>query len=1239
MASAPKITNAPAAKRGRSFSESRNTPPRAVFNELSDAHASITGRRPSNWPTLSPGWAKDQPVSPRNPKSTPLECVARVSPPSVGTPAEAAYGHVVASRERHHVELISPTVNRPLRNRPMAPVGPPEIPESEIGEIGSKFPGLSREGSSVDAMTFYRWHASQPNSQFGNSHRRSRSLGRLPGVPGPISHDTADQATAYGTAAPYSSISEDHHSGQVQHNGEANASLPQNNTMSDIYQSYALENGMESPNRAESPANVVDGDATYSHGVISDSEHASTISDEYMWSRRGSVVANAQQFSAEIPLDVEPEEFPMRNRGPRVTSDDDDRVSSIQASIARTRGPELPQNDSYESFQAWIEGAPAETDSEEDAPGAANSVARVALIHSSGLVQSRPMSEAEMMGLEQHIIRHLRSPSNVSLLSDQTNAVMDIHGDIFHPQGRLSIEFNPEVVNEGQVRPGSSRSSSSISYATYHLRRYGHPIGQGPEAEGSHYHQEELGVPRTRSGTPPLLFGSNAIGQVPCGRRAPSAENEAESEHDWETVEGLSRQGTRGNRLQGTVSSHADYSSSSSEMKTRGLPAGGQSFHHSLHPRYVRSWNMLRDEHTGRTILLSEDGAGASQLPNQNTATPQSMRRPLFNNYHHPSPLSQRQAQLFDSSPLSMEPEHGSPGTEGAVSLARPRAALNLRSMSYRAEVSYENASDQVSISGDDSDVLEMASKSEQARKYGYQKSSKKDQSSAWLSTDDDGNTDVFVDQRAREGSFAQMAATGPKANVTGTPQGTGAREVGSSLANASSPNEGFKSSPYLGSSPVVKTAEVLESGKILHRRTIDGSLDTIRTASSDALFKSLHKVSGSEHSVYSQDQDLTALPAVLSNLPREVLEHRQHLIDNKLLPRPKTPPFTEPKRHSVPLSLLTPIKKATTSTGAALGRQFQQILPNLPALPHIRHRSPQRRAPAENQASPEFELPVFHPSAPKMKKARRNKDARKRKVSDSDESNNSPNHTATSPSAHLLTMAPTGPRASVTTSIEPVELEGIAVHPTTTANTGDRGRNQTASNRVPHVTVGTASNDRGRNATSSNQVDTAPVAVSHEARGTRSNLSHLQDKVGEEWKPLYMDLPGRGASDVLSSFSRPMPRPVPPPGYTRENYPDARPESPHLYRVPRRPSPEQRLKYQKDVSRIVLLLCIFCPPMWLAYGCGSMDKVMDWCSGGDIQEMRKEEKMIALVLAGIVALAVFVATPIGLVFYALGAH
>lgn len=38
-----------------------------------------------------------------------------MSPPSIGSAADVAYGHVVAARGRGHIQLVSPTIKRPLR--------------------------------------------------------------------------------------------------------------------------------------------------------------------------------------------------------------------------------------------------------------------------------------------------------------------------------------------------------------------------------------------------------------------------------------------------------------------------------------------------------------------------------------------------------------------------------------------------------------------------------------------------------------------------------------------------------------------------------------------------------------------------------------------------------------------------------------------------------------------------------------------------------------------------------------------------------------------------------------------------------------------------------------------------------------------------------------------------------------------------------------------------------------------
>ena len=74
--------------------------------------------------------------------------------------------------------------------------------------------------------------------------------------------------------------------------------------------------------------------------------------------------------------------------------------------------------------------------------------------------------------------------------------------------------------------------------------------------------------------------------------------------------------------------------------------------------------------------------------------------------------------------------------------------------------------------------------------------------SSTWLSTVSEGQSPQSS-PRDRVNSFQKMASAGPRGNVTGTLEGTGAREVGSSLADASSPVAQLSSSPpVLISSP-----------------------------------------------------------------------------------------------------------------------------------------------------------------------------------------------------------------------------------------------------------------------------------------------------------------------------------------------------------------------------------------------------------------------------------------------------
>lgn len=98
-----------------------------------------------------------------------------------------------------------------------------------------------------------------------------------------------------------------------------------------------------------------------------------------------------------------------------------------------------------------------------------------------------------------------------------------------------------------------------------------------------------------------------------------------------------------------------------------------------------------------------------------------------------------------------------------------------------------------------------------------------------------------------RENTFEKLSTLGPKANLTGTPQGTGMHEVGSSLADTSSPGVAFSSSPAPRQRPRGFTGFYANPGQTESRTVIRGSRkdmpivvpapDHERSPSQDTLF------------------------------------------------------------------------------------------------------------------------------------------------------------------------------------------------------------------------------------------------------------------------------------------------------------------------------------------------------------------------------------------------------------------
>ena len=92
---------------------------------------------------------------------------------------------------------VGPTIDHPLRSRPVAQEAHPRSLNPRLAKSVRNFPGVFRSGSSVDALTFHRWHWSLPNSQLDGPYRRSRSLNHLAEVPDIINSQTFTNLTAY----------------------------------------------------------------------------------------------------------------------------------------------------------------------------------------------------------------------------------------------------------------------------------------------------------------------------------------------------------------------------------------------------------------------------------------------------------------------------------------------------------------------------------------------------------------------------------------------------------------------------------------------------------------------------------------------------------------------------------------------------------------------------------------------------------------------------------------------------------------------------------------------------------------------------------------------------------------------------------------------------------------------------------------------------------------------------------
>ena len=608
---------------------------------------------------------------------------------------------------------------------------------------------------------------------------------------------------------------------------------------------------------------------------------------------------------------------------------------------------------------------------------------------------------------------------------------------------------------------------------------------------------------------------------------------------DWETVGNFSRQTTRGGpRTKAQTSSFADYSSSSTSQRPAGLPPGGPFLEHASHPRYVRTWNMLRDKGTGGAAMLSDDNAqGGSDLErylNSPAYAQLSERR-----YQHPSPLSEGHTNPFTSSPVSAD--------QGSAS-------------QYSGDDS--NLAEE---SHDDFLMMSPSAKKTVQPTQGY--FSLKDHSSTWVSTEE-GHSVTKAGNTVVHGSFP-MSQTGYHGNVTGTPDGTGTRQVGSSVANASSPGAQFSSSPYLVSIRN-KIQSPKPSKQIRKSFSIDSSLSSLQSLSSKDSYWTSTRNLPDQQVTDSGEYELTALPSS-AYLPPEARFHRNQLIASNLLTRDTTAKSKRRSKFDILANSPSKLKEVTATASANLSRHIQHFVPNMPSLSAVRKRSPHRRETQDEYVPSDVEMQSNEQSRGRKARRGRNQSHKKSKVSDSEGSVDSDVGLTSSDPRQTTSGNATYSEPSMSTSVEPVGLDGVQVHPT-----------------LMSITHGHAS-------------ATGPVTVAQNAAhqtvdGNTTDFYHrrlLTPPSIEEMLGAVRDNRRTPRIDIA-------------------NRPIARAESPHLHRVPR-PSTEAILRRQKELGRLILVPCIVLAPLCLLYGLGYFDGAMDHLTRGQLSEMRPIEKKIAL--------------------------
>ena len=810
---------------------------------------------------------------------------------------------------------------------------------------------------------------------------------------------------------------------------------------------------------------------------------------------------------------------------------------------------------------------------------------------------SRPMSQVEVIeSLSELVQSTLKAPSlseTSSLAQYRASNIEDRHITRQAVGAVLGRRHGDIATDLGSgISEVTASSSHNISLDDLQVRKTRDEL------------HSDASNPRTQAATPPGLFGRAATlfttdssesrpsltrNNSRLAKAAAAAGVKEDSrlgralagspEHDWLTETDIKTNGEHtGIAHFDSVlgSSLADNSDSGDLSQTVGSQQSATDLGkdgpmtHPAHPRYNHSWSLLKNLQTGSYAMvpdyISREG---SRLPNNTNSQPRSFTNPGSSpHYQHPKPLLKGHPHPLSSSPVI---------TPSRIELRENAQAHELTTQQKRTEI--ERSNSKYSYVSDDAEKEDQKlfipsvcvprsceAAEDELEVSGCLKAQHQLASSTWLSTLSEAPT-TEPSLPLRISSFAKMSVLGRKGNLTGTPEGDGARELGSSLADNSSPGQNFSSSPpILTSSPPVQQLSPIAdyttpvskpktAVKAFHRHLEDmdpaGGLENLPSSRAHDSFG------------YIVNRSADRSSSLWEESPSRNAHDRQH--KNRFL-----------QFWGAKTSPPSPLARNEASSPDGTTAPMKPLLG--PSSIHSIHHSDEQE---------HFNwLEYLPPHGPIQKSAVR------RNTSGEDDDK--------------IKAAPTGERVS---GVQPAATLGHQKRRSTGALLRKyKNKPSDLESRVRWGEEESSPGDRLRQLHRQNSGDSrrfAPVGTAHSST-----------------PPLILDQPAFGPKAARREGMRHSELRTDP--FTR---PDARFSSPHLYRLPFT-NESALLEQAVRCSWMWGLICFFVPVLGVLLGHGFLDGIMSWHTDGLVLAFPRKEKVAVLIysytvgVAGLVAFA-----------------